>query len=159
MKLVAVTVAALALAAGSAAAQEGGDPGVAKVRAAYQAAVMKQDAAVIAKLYTADGVEMPPNAPVQKGRAAIEAYHKGLAKEFMMHGITITSTETHVMGDRAIDIGRYKQNLMPMKGGPTFDDVGKYIVVLKKDASGAWLISHAMHNSDAPPPGAPAVKK
>ena len=152
MKLVAVTVLAAALAAGGAAAQEGGDPGIAKARAAYQAAAMKQDAAALAKLYTADGVEMPPNAPAQKGRAAIEAFHKAMANEVMLHGMTITSTETHVMGDRAIDIGRYKQNLMPMKGGATFDDVGKYIVVLKKDAGGAWLISHAIYNSDAPPP-------
>lgn len=159
MRLVAAAVVALALAAGSARAQEGGDPGVAKVRAAYQAAAMKQDAAAIAKLYAADGVEMPPNAPAQKGRAAIEAFHKGLAKEFMNHGMTITSTETHVLGDRAIDIGRFKQNLMPMKGGATFDDVGKYIVLLKKDPSGAWLITHAMYNSDAPPPGAAPVKK
>jgi uncharacterized protein (TIGR02246 family) len=151
--------AAIALAAGSAAAQEGGDPGVAKVRAAYQAAAMKQDAAALAKLYAADGVEMPPNAPAQKGRPAIEAFHKGMASQFMNHGMTITSTETHVLGDRAIDIGRYKQSLMPMKGGATFDDVGKYIVLLRKDPSGAWLITHAMYNSDAPPPGAAPVKK
>ena len=49
---------------------------------------MAQDAAAIAKLFTADGVEMPPNAPMQKGRAAIEAYHKKFATQVMVHGIT-----------------------------------------------------------------------
>jgi len=67
--------------------------------------------------------------------------------------MTITSTETTVAGDHAIDIGTYKQNLMPMKGGPMVDEVGKYIVVLKKEGAG-WAISRAIYNSDNPPPGA-----
>ena len=37
------------------------DPAVAKVRAAYQSAAGAQDGAALAKLYTPDGVEMPPN--------------------------------------------------------------------------------------------------
>jgi uncharacterized protein (TIGR02246 family) len=160
MRLAAITACALALAVGSVAAEQAGsDPAIAKVRQAYQTAAMAQDAAGIAKLYAPDGVEMPPNAPAQKGRAAIEAFHKGMAKEWMVHGMTIASTESHVMGDRAVDIGTFKQNLMPMKGGPIVDDVGKYVVVLKKDASGAWWISHAIYNSDAPPPAPAAPKK
>jgi ketosteroid isomerase-like protein len=39
------------------------------------------------------------------------------------------------------------------------EDKGKYIVLLKKDAGGAWLITHAIYNSDNPPPAAAAVKK
>jgi len=152
MRVAAAVACAVALAVSGVAARQG-DPGVAKVREAYQKAVSAQDAAGLAKLYTADGVEMPPNAPAQKGRAAIEAFHKGLAKEWMVHGMTITSTETTVAGDHANDIGTYKQNLMPMKGGPMVDEVGKYIVVLKKEGAG-WAISRAIYNSDNPPPGA-----
>jgi ketosteroid isomerase-like protein len=77
----------------------------------------------------------------------------------MNHGITITATETKVAGDTAYDIGTYKQTLMPMKGGGMIDDKGKYIVLLKKDASGAWAITHAMYNSDMPLPGAAPAKK
>jgi uncharacterized protein (TIGR02246 family) len=152
MRVAAAVACAVMLAAAGAAARQN-DPGVAKVREAYQKAAITQDAAALAKLYAADGVEMPPNAPAQKGRAAIEAFHKGLAKEWMNHGMTITPTQTTVMGDHAIDIGTYKQSLMPMKGGPMVDDVGKYIVVLKKEGAG-WAISHAIYNSDNPPPGA-----
>jgi uncharacterized protein (TIGR02246 family) len=137
----------------------GDDAAVAKVRAAYQTASAAQDAAGVAKLYTADGVEMPPNAPAQKGRTAIEAFHKAFAQQFMMHGMTITPTETHVMGDRAVDVGSYKQTLMSMKGGGMADDTGKYVVLLKKDASGAWSITHAIYNSDLPPPAAAPAKK
>ena len=140
------------------AAPKADDPGIAKVRTAYQTAAAAQDGAAIAKLYAPDGVEMAPNAPAVKGRAAIEAFHKAFGQQFMVHGMTITGTETHVMGDRAIDIGTYKQQLMPMKGGGVADDTGKYVVVFKKDASGAWLIAHAIYNSDLPPPP-PAPKK
>lgn len=157
---VVMTAAAFTLAATGASAQGTADTAaIAKVRASYEKAAGAQDGAALARLFTADGVEMAPNAPAAKGRAAIEAYHKGLAQQFMMHGITIAATETQVHGDTAVDIGTYKQTLMAMKGGGMIDDKGKYIVLLKKDASGNWAITHAIYNSDNPPPGqAPARK-
>jgi uncharacterized protein (TIGR02246 family) len=163
MRLVGVVVGALALVVTGASAQQktSADEGaVAKLRAAYQAAEAKQDAAAVAKLYATDGVEMPPNAKAQKGRAAIEAFHKAFAQQFMMHGMQITGTETHVMGDRAVDIGTYKQTLMGMKTGAMIEDTGKFVVLLKKDGTGAWSITHAIYNSDnPPPPAAPAPAK
>jgi uncharacterized protein (TIGR02246 family) len=156
---VVVAAAALAFAATGAYAQGSGDAAaVGKVRSAYEKAAAAQDAAGLAKLFATDGVEMPPNAPAAKGRAAIEAYNKGLAQQFMMHGITITATDTQVHGDTAVDVGTYKQTLMSQKGGGMIDDKGKYVVVLKKDGSGTWLITHAIYNSDLPPPGS-APKK
>src|SRR6476661_4550235 len=111
MKFAAVLVG-VALAAAGIAAQSKDDPAIAKVRTAYQTAASAQDGAALAKLYTADGVEMPPNAPAAKGRAAIEAFHKAFAQQWMMHGMTIASTESKVTGDTAYDIGTYKQTLM-----------------------------------------------
>jgi uncharacterized protein (TIGR02246 family) len=161
MRLAVVMTAVLALVSVGASAQQksaADEAAIAKTRQAYQAAAGTQNGAAIAKLYAPDGVEMPPNTKAQKGRAAIEAFHKAFGQQWMMHGMTITSTETQVMGDRAIDVGTYKQNLMPMKGGAIVDDVGKYVVLLKKDASGAWLITHAIYNSDNPPPPAAPAK-
>jgi uncharacterized protein (TIGR02246 family) len=134
------------------------DTAIAKIRTAYQTAVGASDAAAIAKLYAPDGLEMPSNGPAVKGRAAIEAFHKAFGQQFMIHGITITPTETKVIGDYAYEIGTYKQNLMAMKGGGMVDDRGKYVVLLKKDASGNWWITHAMSNTDVPLPTAPAKK-
>ncbi len=151
-----VLAAVFALAAAPSFAQ--GDPAVAKVRAAYEKAANAQDAAAAAKLYAPDGVEMAPNAPAAKGRAAIEALHKAFAAEWMQHGMTLTSTETKVSGDIAYDTGTYKQQLMSKKSGGMMDDKGKYVVLLKKDPSGAWVITHAIYNSDIPPPAAPAKK-
>ena len=152
----AVVFAAVGLAAQQKAA--GGDEAaIAKVRAAYNSAVQAQDAAGIAKLYAPDGTEMPPNAPAVKGRAAIEKYHKDLAQQVMIHGSTVTSTQTRVSGSLACDVGTYTQQVMPMKGGGITDDRGKYVVILKKDG-GSWLIADAIYNSDVPLPATPAKK-
>ncbi len=154
-------VAAMILVATSAFAQQGsGDTaGVAKTRAAFEKAAAAQDGAALAKLYSPDGVEMPPNAPAAKGRAAIEAYHKGFAQQFMVHGFSLSAGETKVLGDTAYEAGTYKQSLMQQKGGGMMDDKGKYIVLLKKDASGNWAITHAIYNSDNPLPGQAPAKK
>jgi len=142
-----------------AAAPAGGDEAaIAKIRTAYQTALMGQDAAGVAKLYAADGAELPPNAPAATGRAAIEKYHKDFAQQFMMHGITITSTKAQVAGDIAYDVGTYKQQIMPMKGGPVMDDHGKYVVLFKKEG-GNWMITYAIYNSDLPVPAASPAKK
>ena len=160
---VAALVGAMMLAAAGASAQtkpSGADEAaIAKSRTAFQTAAGTQDGAAIAKLFTADGVEMPPNAPAAKGRAAIEAYHKAFGQQWMMHGMTITSAETKVSVDTAYDAGTYKQQIMSNKSGAVIDDVGKYIVLLKKDAGGAWLITHAIYNSNLPVPAPPAAKK
>lgn len=161
MKIVAIAAAAmLTMASGVSAQQKSADAdqaAIAGIRTAYQTAAGTQDGAALAKLHAPDGVEMPPNAPVAKGRAAIEAFHKAFGQQWMMHGITITSTETRVSGDTAYDIGTYKQGLMSQKGGGMVDDKGKYVVLLKKDGSGKWLITHSIYNSDLPlAAGAPA---
>lgn len=162
MRLVTIGVGIVALAAAGVSAQSktaADEAAIAKIRAAYQAAAGTQDGAAIAKLYAPDGVAMYPNAPAARGRAAIEAFHKAFGQQWMMHGMTITSTTTKVMGDTAYDIGTYKQGIMSQKGGPQIDDTGKYIVLLKKDASGNWWVTHSISNSDNPPPGAAAPKK
>jgi uncharacterized protein (TIGR02246 family) len=161
MRLVAVAAAVALMAAGVSAQQKaaaGDEAAIAKIRSAYQTAAGSQDGAAIAKLYAPDGVEMPPNGPAAKGRAAIEAFHKAFGQQFMMHGMTIASSELKVHGDYAYDVGTYKQSLMPMKGGAVADDRGKYVVLMKKDGSGNWWITHAIYNSDLPPPAA-APKK
>jgi uncharacterized protein (TIGR02246 family) len=162
MRLAALVGAIVLVAAGVSAqpkAAGGDEAAIAKIRNAYQTAALAQDAAALAKLFAPDGEEMPPNAPAAKGRAAIEAHHKALAQQFMMHGMTITSGEVKVTGDRAFDVGTYKQTLMAQKGGGMVDDHGKYIVLMKKDLSGAWWVTHAIYNSDVPLPAPPAPAK
>jgi uncharacterized protein (TIGR02246 family) len=160
MRLVALVGVMVLTAAGVSAQQRSADEAaIAKIRTAYQTAAGASDGAAIAKLYAPDGLAMHPNTAAVKGRAAIEAFHKAFGQQWMMHGITITPTETKIVGDTAVDVGTYKQQLMAQKGGWVFDDKGKYVVLLKKDASGNWWVTHSISNSDLPPPAPPAAKK
>jgi len=135
----------------------GDEAAIAKIRAAYNSAVQAQDAAGVAKLYAQDGTEMPPNAPAAKGRDAIEKLHKDLAQQVMIHGSTITPTDTRISGSLACEVGTYKQQVMSMKTGAITDDHGKYVVILRKEG-GNWLIADAIYNSDVPLPAPPAKK-
>ena len=154
-----LALATLAFSATAASAQANADTAaIGKIRAAYEKAGLAQDGAAIAKLFAADGTEMPPNAPAAKGRAAIEAFHKALAQQWMVHGFSLAATDTKVAGDTAYEAGTFKESLMAMKGGGTVDDKGKYLVVFKK-ANGNWLIAYAMYNSDNPPPAAAPARK
>ena len=152
-----VAAAAFLASATVARAQAKDDPGVAKVRTAYQAAVIAKDAKAIAALYAEDGVEMPPNEPSSKGRAAIQKFNQSLFDQFNPK-ISITATDTKVSGDWAIDVGSYTQTLTPAKGGTPMKDTGKYVVVLKR-AGGQWWVAYAIYNSDLPAPPPPPVKK
>lgn len=133
------------------------DPGVAKVRSAYAAAVNKKDAKAVAALYTEDGVEMPPNQPSMKGRAAIEAFNKKFFAEFSPN-LSIIPWETRVAGDWAFDAGAYTDTLTPVAGGGPIKDSGKYVVVFKRDKAGQWWAAYAIYNSDMPPPPPPMKK-
>jgi uncharacterized protein (TIGR02246 family) len=133
-------------------------PGIEKTRTAYAAAVIAKDAKAVTALYAEDGVEMPPNTPAVKGRAAIQKFNQDLFDQFNPK-IAITATDTKAIGDWAIDIGTYTQTLTPVKGGTPIKDTGKYIVILKQ-AGGQWWVTHAIYNSDLPPmPPPPAPKK
>jgi uncharacterized protein (TIGR02246 family) len=161
MRRLTVVLCALAVAGvwTRASAQMGGDAkaGVAKVRENYMKAVNAGDAKGVAMLYTPDGVEMPPNQPMVKGRAALEAYHQKLAA-MMDAKLTITGMDTSVHGDTAIDVGTYSQTLTP-KGGKPIQDTGKYVVILRQ-SGGSWWAAYAIYNSDLPPNPAlaPAMK-
>ena len=154
--VVAITIAGLAV--GVAAQQGGGadEKAVAALRASYEKAANAQDAAAIAATYTVDGVEMPPNMPAVKGRAAIEAFHKQIGAMVTIGSLKLTPTSTKVTGDTGYDVGTYMQTNTP-KGGKPGEDRGKYVVILKK-AGGAWLVAYAIYNSDLPPPSATSAK-
>ena len=116
----------------------------------YVKATLAGDAKAVAALYTDDAVEMPPNVPPVKGRAALEQFY---AKQFAAGKIakfSLNHLETHGSGDSGYDVGTYTQTLTPAKGN-AMNDRGKYVVILKRVA-GAWKVGYAIYNSDNPPP-------
>ena len=130
-------------------------PAVAAVADAYVAAMLKGDAAAVARLYTDDAVEMPPGAPSMKGKAAIQdSYIKLFAGPSKVTAFTLDHMESRISGDVAYDVGTYRQTMSPAPAGAPGEDTGKYVVILRR-TGGQWKVAYAIYNSDqAPPPAA-----
>ena len=111
--------------------------------------VKAKDAAAIAELYAENGAVMPPNAPIGKGRAAIQQTWAsmmgtpGFGLTFVPEQIIVSSS-----GDMALDRGTY--NLTLATDGTTQTDTGKYVVVWRK-IGGEWKAAADIFNSDGPP--------
>ena len=113
--------------------------------------VKAKDAAGIAELYAEDGAVMPPNAPIGKGRAAIQ---QAWASMMNTPGFNLTFNPEQIVlsssGDMALDRGTYKLAVAP-KGTPQ-TDAGKYVVVWRK-VGGEWKAAADIFNSDLPASG------
>ncbi|HVH37109.1 MAG TPA: DUF4440 domain-containing protein [Sphingomicrobium sp.] len=111
--------------------------------------VKAKDAASIAELYAEDGVVMPPNAPIGKGRAAIQ---QTWASMMGTPGFSLTFTPEQIVlsssGDMALDRGTYQLTVAP--SGKTQNDTGKYVVVWRKIGN-EWKAAADIFNSDGPP--------
>ncbi len=113
--------------------------------------VKAKDAAGIAELYAEDGAVMPPNAPIGKGRAAIQQtwasmmQTPGFGLTFVPEQILVSSS-----GDMALDRGTYTLNFAA--NGTTQTDTGKYVVVWRK-IGGEWKAAADIFNSDLPASG------
>jgi uncharacterized protein (TIGR02246 family) len=110
--------------------------------------VKAKDAAGIAALYAEDGAVMPPNAPIGKGRAAIQ---QAWASIMQTPGFGLTFSPEQIIvsssGDMALDRGTYNLTLAP--GGTARTDTGKYVVVWRKIGS-EWKAAADIFNSDLP---------
>jgi uncharacterized protein (TIGR02246 family) len=113
--------------------------------------VKAKDAAGISQFYTEDGAVMPPNAPIGKGRAAIQQTWDSMMRTpafdltFAPEQILVSSS-----GDLALDRGTYR--LTAESAGRQQTDTGKYVVVWRK-VNGEWKAAADIFNSDLPPAG------
>jgi uncharacterized protein (TIGR02246 family) len=110
-----------------------------------------KDAAGISQLYTEDGAVMPPNAPIAKGRAAIQQTWASMMRTpsfdltFAPEQILVSAS-----GDMALDRGTYRLTVAP--SGKPQRDTGKYVVVWRK-GNGDWKAAADIFNSDLSPGG------
>jgi uncharacterized protein (TIGR02246 family) len=116
--------------------------------ARWQELVRARDAAGIAQMYTEDGAVMPPNAPIGRGRAAIE---QTWASMMRTPGFELTITPEQIVvsasRDMALDRGTYQLTVAP--SGTPQRDTGKYVVVWRH-VGGTWRAVADIFNSDLP---------
>jgi uncharacterized protein (TIGR02246 family) len=107
------------------------------------------DAKAIAAAYAEDGVMLPPDATVVKGREAIEKLWKGWIDDGLKN-LKLKTTEVESAGDLAYEIGDFSLEVTDADGKVTLAP-GNYVVVWKKGADGAWRLKVDTWN-DAPAP-------
>jgi ketosteroid isomerase-like protein len=122
--------------------------------ASLKAIAAKQLDATVS-FYDAEASIFIPNAPIATGR---EEIRKAWVRMFAVPGFTLAPTITKVevarSGDLAYAQGTYVATANDAKGTPNTDR-GKFVVVWKKQADGAWKIVADIFNSDLPPAPAP----
>ncbi len=151
-KVVLLALAVVLIAAGlqalPAAKSSGDTSGLARLQTEWVAAANAKDSAKLAALYAENAVLMPPNAPMAKGRPAIQAVWKGMMDQ-NARDIVLTSIDRSVSGDLGYEAGTYTLN-MGAPGGPVASDKGKYLMTVRRGPGGKWLIQNDIFNSDLP---------
>jgi len=129
----------------------GAAPALQRIADAYVAAMLAGDPKAAAAVFAEDGTDLEPGAAPVRGRAAIEAYYRGLFATCHFVKFELTETESRIAGDVGFLTGTSR---VALAGIP--EETGKYLVVLKRSGD-AWRVAYAMHNEDRPsgPPPAP----
>jgi uncharacterized protein (TIGR02246 family) len=122
-----------------------------RVRDAHVAALNAGDAGAWAAQFTDDGVQMPPYAPANVGRAAIASWSKGVIDLFRLE-FALTVDEVRVLGQWAFETGTYTISLNPKAESSPMQDMGKYITLYQRKPGDTWRMARDIWNSSNPPP-------
>ena len=109
------------------------------------------DAKAIAEAYAEDGVMLPPDATVVKGRDAVAKLWKSWL-DAGQKNLKLKSTSVESDGNLAYEIGDFSLDV-PGEDGSMSAATGNYVVVWKKGADGAWRLKVDTWN-DTPAPKA-----
>jgi uncharacterized protein (TIGR02246 family) len=120
------------------------------VREAHIAALNDGDVNAWVGAFTADGVQMPPNAPANLGRETIRTWSQAFLAPFRA-AFALAVDEVQVAGDWAFERGTYTITLTHKAGGEPMQDIGKYITIYERQPSGAWGMARDIWNSNNPP--------
>ena len=102
--------------------------------------------------FTADAVQMPPNAPANVGAENIRGWSAGMLAAFSAE-FALSPEEVQPAGaEWAFERGTYTITLTPKTGGDPIRDVGKYITLYQRQADGTWRMARDIWNSNNPPP-------
>ena len=123
---------------------------ITEANARFEQALSRGDTAALAAMYTADAQVLPPNGAPVRGPADIGAFWAGAIQSGLRSG-KLQTLDTETGGDLTIETGHYQLVLRP-EGGAELTDEGKYLVVWRRQADGAWKIHRDMFSSNLPAP-------
>ena len=102
--------------------------------------------------YADDAVQLPPNAPMNKGKEAIKKFMNDMmASGMKVTEASFTPTNVEASGNVAYEVGTYDFSAS-MPGMGDMKDSGKYIATWKQQADGSWKVAAETWNTNAPMP-------
>ena len=120
--------------------------------ARFSAAALKGDTAAIAGLYVDDAIVMMSNVPAARGHDAIAKTFGGMMSAMKLSAFRLQTQDVIVTGDYAVETGTYNLTRQAAaKGAKPHNDVGKYLVLWKKQLDGSYKMVRDIANSDLPP--------
>jgi uncharacterized protein (TIGR02246 family) len=124
---------------------------IGRVRDAHVAALNSGDAQAWAAQFAAEAVQMPPNAPANVGRSKITSWSQAFLDQFFVQ-FALVVDEVRVLGEWAIESGRYTISLSAKAGGPAMQDTGKYMTIYQRTPGEGWQMARDIWNSSNPLP-------
>jgi uncharacterized protein (TIGR02246 family) len=118
---------------------------IAAVNRAFEDAARKGDAETMASLYTADGIALPPDAAMVKGRDNIKQLWASVISGMGLKSVNLGTLDLEVAGDTACEVGEATLRLEP-RGGQATNAVVKYVVVWKR-VGGQWKLHRDIWNA------------
>src|SRR2546423_3305439 len=103
----------------------------------------KGEAAMVAAIFAADGVQLTGNGKIFKGPQQISEHQK-TAMQSVDPGVKVTVTTGTVWldGDTAYETGKYKYEYK--EKGKSATDEGRYVTIWKRQKDGSWKLAMDM---------------
>lgn len=117
---------------------------IAETTRKFMKRMLAGDVAGLAQLYAADGVLIPPNHPIVRGRSEIEAFLGTFPRATTF---SAWNDEIDGRGDLAYVRGNYELT-MKADGGESVDVRGTYLEIRRRQSDGSWPIAVDMYSSD-----------
>jgi ketosteroid isomerase-like protein len=112
-------------------------------------AVRARDAArAVEQACAEDGVLLPPDQPMVRGKAQIAELLQGMFR-IGLRDLTLEAVSAEASGELAYEVGRYRM-MLDLEGTGRVEEEGKYLTVLRRQPNGAWKAVASVYNVDAP---------
>jgi uncharacterized protein (TIGR02246 family) len=147
-KLWLIACSVLVLASLSPAKGNTDEEAIRKLVANWSAAAQSKDVEKAVSVYAEDAEFFPNNAPKAEGKAQIrEAWTHLMALPGVELKFSPTKVDVAKSGDMAYDVGTYELKVNDAQGKPTAE-IGKYVVVWKKQSDKQWKVVADIFNPD-----------
>jgi uncharacterized protein (TIGR02246 family) len=114
----------------------------------FAAAAARGDPGGMAAVYADDAELLPPDTEPLRGREGIERFWRG-GIEMGICGIELETLSLQASDGVAFEVGRWTLRIEP-DCGETEADVGKYVVVHRRQPDGSWRRAVEIFNWNAP---------